>query len=229
MLRRNTCRSIRDLLPLHAGGDLQPDEAVRVDEHLHACLACFREFREHASMRGRLGVLAEEPLPRGVLDGFTEEVMARIAVDAGGPAAELPAARRGRSAPPVRLAAAAAVLLAVSAWMTWQADLLGAPGELPRAGRPGPASPRPEVLAEAPPAAAPLGPDPVLHRFGAQDTLGTLVDSTARRVSEAPGLHLVLMPGGDVLRILSSPDDLGALVPVTHGLMPDPGRELRPR
>ncbi|MBM3985855.1 MAG: zf-HC2 domain-containing protein, partial [Planctomycetes bacterium] len=96
MLRRTTCRSIRDLLPLHAGGDLTPDEAARVDGHLHACLSCFREFREHATMRGRLGVLAEEPLPQGVLDGFTEEVMARIAVDAGGPAAELPAARRVR-------------------------------------------------------------------------------------------------------------------------------------
>src|SRR5262245_42418642 len=89
-LRRYTCRTIRDLLPLHIGGDLEPDQAGPVDEHLHTCLSCFREYRELATMRGRLGVLADQPLPSGILDGFADEVMARIAVGETGPRAELP-------------------------------------------------------------------------------------------------------------------------------------------
>lgn len=234
MPRRTTCRSIRDLLPLHAGGDLSPDEATRVDEHLHACLACFREFREHATMRGRLGVLAEEPLPPGVLDGFTEEVMARIAVDAGGPAAELPAARRGRlELPPVRLAAAAAVLLAVSAWMAWQADWLGAPGSPAGTPRSLPVLQQ-EFLADGPAAAEPPAvfphvADPTLPRLVARDTLGTLMDAGNWRNHETPHVDLRLLPDGGVLQIMASPNDAGGLVPVTNGLVPEPGRELRPR
>ena len=53
-MRRLTCRSVRDLLPLHCGGDLPPEKAIAVDQHLHACLACFREYRDFAAMRGRL-------------------------------------------------------------------------------------------------------------------------------------------------------------------------------
>lgn len=102
------------MLPLHVGGDLDDKHVRGVDDHLHACLNCFREFRELATMRGRLGVLADAPLPDGILDGFTEEVMARIAVGEEGPAATPP----GQLAPVRRLwprmAAAAAVLLAVA-------------------------------------------------------------------------------------------------------------------
>ena len=43
-LLKDTCRSIQDLLPLHVGGDLDSGPARRVDEHLHHCLSCFREF-----------------------------------------------------------------------------------------------------------------------------------------------------------------------------------------
>ncbi len=111
--RRYTCRTVRDMLPLHVGGDLDPKHVTAVDEHLHGCLSCFREFRELATLRGRLGVLAEEPLPRGVLDGFTDEVMARIAVGEPGPAAP-PPGRVVRLVTLPRLAAAAALLLAVS-------------------------------------------------------------------------------------------------------------------
>ncbi|HEX5009038.1 MAG TPA: zf-HC2 domain-containing protein [Planctomycetota bacterium] len=126
MLRRSNCRTVRDLLPLHAGGDLPPDRAVLVDEHLHVCLTCFREFREYAAMRGRLGVLAEEPLPDGVLDGFTDEVMACVALGEEGPAATLPSARRWR--PDARLvtrwAAAAALLVAAGAGL-WSSGWFG--------------------------------------------------------------------------------------------------------
>lgn len=118
ILRRNTCHHVRDQLPLHVGNDLEPNAAERVDAHLKSCLSCFREFRELATMRGRLGVLAEEPLPAGILDGFTEEVMARIAIGEPGPAAEPPVpARVLRPFAWQRVAAVAAVVLvAVSTW-----------------------------------------------------------------------------------------------------------------
>lgn len=127
---RYTCRKVRDLLPLHVGGDLEARHVAPVDEHLHACLTCFREFRELATLRGRLGVVGEAPLPPGALDGFTEEVMARIALEEPGPAAELPSVAR-RSPTWTWMRAAAAVL--VVGLLGWQlatverADEPGAP------------------------------------------------------------------------------------------------------
>lgn len=100
------------MLPLHVGGDLDPRHAPQVDRHLHDCLVCFREFRELGAMRGRLGVLAELPLPAGILDGFAEEVMARIDVGEPGPAAEAPSPGPGQRILSFRrLSAAAAVML----------------------------------------------------------------------------------------------------------------------
>lgn len=119
-LRRYDCKTVRDMLPLHVGGDLAARHVRGVDEHLHTCLNCFREFRELATMRGRLGVLAEEPLPEGILDGFTEEVMARIAVGEEGPAALPPG--RGRVHVWPRLAAAAVLLVALTLGATHVLD-----------------------------------------------------------------------------------------------------------
>lgn len=118
ILRRYTCRTVRNMLPLHVGGDLDPRHAPEVDRHLQDCLVCFREFRELGTMRSRLGVLAEEPLPVGILDGFTEEVMARIDVGEPGPVAEAPSpGPRQRISSFQRLSAAAAVLLvALAGW-----------------------------------------------------------------------------------------------------------------
>ena len=113
-LHRDTCRSIRDLLPLHVGGDLDAGPARRVDEHLHHCLSCFREFRELASMRQRLVVLGEQQPPAAGLEHFTEEVMARVALGERGPAAELPGVRRTRPSVAVPLAAAATLLVGVA-------------------------------------------------------------------------------------------------------------------
>ena len=116
-LRRYTCNTVRKMLPLHTGRDLDPVHVGAVDEHLESCLPCFREFRELAAMRSRLGVLAEEPLPEGILDGFTEEVMARIDIREPGPAAEVP-----HKAPLLRFqwprvaAAAALVLVSIAVW-----------------------------------------------------------------------------------------------------------------
>jgi len=112
-LLKDNCRSIRNLLPLHVGGDLDAGPARRVDEHLHHCLSCFREFRELAAMRERMAVLAEQQPPASALDHFTEEVMTRIALGERGPAAELPGVRRMRPSILVPLAAAATLMLGV--------------------------------------------------------------------------------------------------------------------
>jgi predicted anti-sigma-YlaC factor YlaD len=126
MLRRYTCRNVRNLLPLHVGGDLPARQAAPVDEHLGTCLACFREFRDLTAMRERIGVLTEQPLPEGVLDGFAEEIMARIAVGEPGPRAELPVAmERARLWP--RYAAAAALLVAGGLGLHVAGVLDGAP------------------------------------------------------------------------------------------------------
>jgi hypothetical protein len=236
MLRRNTCRNIRDLIPLHAGGDLTPEESARVDTHLHACLPCYREFREHAEMRGRLGVLAEEPLPAGLLDGFAEEVMARIAVDAGGPAAELPSTRRWTLQPVVlRQAAAAAVLLTVGGWMAWQADLLrGAPRAPDALPAPMAGSARTEVV-------FPEGYGPLTASTRVAPTLPLHVPDFSPISAQSAGnpgprhglehleLTLHLLPDGNVLQLVPAPGDPTGLMPVPGGLVPEPGRERRLR
>jgi hypothetical protein len=124
-LLKDNCRSIRNLLPLHVGGDLDAGPARRVDEHLQHCLSCFREFRELATLRQRLGVLAEQQPPAAGLDNFTEEVMARIALGERGPAAELPGVRRLRPSVLVPLAAAATLMVGVM--LGYVAQTSGAP------------------------------------------------------------------------------------------------------
>ena len=112
------------MLPLHVGGDLDPRHIEPVDKHMKTCLSCFREFRELASMRGRLGVLAEDPMPRGILDGFAEEVMARIAVGEPGPAAEAPGPSGILRMPllPGLAAAAAVLIVSFAGWRLMSGD-----------------------------------------------------------------------------------------------------------
>jgi hypothetical protein len=227
MLRRLSCRNVRDLLPLHCGGDLPPDKALAVDQHLHGCLTCFREFRDFAAMRGRLGVLAEEPLPQGALDGFTEEVMARLVVAEEGPAAQLPTASRwGRiDVPSVRWAAAAALLLAVG-FGAWQADLL------PRFGSTAPHEAHETLAAggheslRSPLELQGVAPQP-------EPALAPLPDST---LAEPAGSQFLLVDPDHVPPVLLQVP-LQLLRPTApfeirssdEGLHPESGRRLRPR
>lgn len=148
-LRPYPCKTVRNMLPLHVGGDLDPRHVPDVDRHLSGCLPCFREFRELAAMRGRLAVLARQPLPAGVLDGFAEEVMARVAVGEPGPAAQAP-----RPGPRLivlpRLAAAAAMLLVTLAGWRVFSDAGALPGEARRPSDGNLASTAPEGLESAP-------------------------------------------------------------------------------
>jgi len=49
-----TCARIRRLLPLHAGGDLTPRRAARVEAHLDACADCRRELESLRAARARV-------------------------------------------------------------------------------------------------------------------------------------------------------------------------------
>jgi Putative zinc-finger len=223
-MRRLTCRTVRDLLPLHCGGDLPQEKAIAVDQHLHACLACFREYREFAAMRGRLGVLAEEPLPQGALDGFTEEVMARLVVGEEGPAAELPSAHGwGRvDQPAVRYAAAAALLVAVGFGL-WQADLL------PRFGFASPGEPRFTLAAASP---GPIENSPSGGAERAETALGPVEEST---LAEPASSFIYVDPEHLPPGLLQVPLQLQPKAPFDvqnaedEGLHPETGRQLRPR
>lgn len=60
-----TCDDLRDLLPLHAYGDLSPDEAGTVDYHLAGCAACRTELAGYADVRQALGAT---PVPAVTID-----------------------------------------------------------------------------------------------------------------------------------------------------------------
>jgi hypothetical protein len=52
------CRKVVDLLPLLAGGDLQPERAAEVREHLARCFACTRAFAGQVAAQEALASVA---------------------------------------------------------------------------------------------------------------------------------------------------------------------------
>jgi Putative zinc-finger len=238
MLRRYTCRHVRNLLPLHVGGDLPARQAAPVEEHLHTCLPCFREYRELTTMRERIGVLTEQPLPEGVLDGFADEIMARIAVGEPGPRAELPLAmERARTWP--RYAAAAALLisigLAVQTYGAWGTGAMSGSVTVPSAGSE-------PVVASAPPAddlgifapptddtQRPLARPPVFDAFDRTEIAG---DETQRLMPLRRGGNAGAVPSfSEGARVLvdAAGRQVVRLIPQDGGLQQEFGRELRPR
>ncbi|GEM_PF-4255563 len=102
------CDRILDLLPLHAGGDLAPDETAVVDRHVEACERCSTDL---AGFRASLHALkgeAEVALP----DGICDELWAGVKL---GLQAERKIKRPVFGSPVVRWAAAAAVF-AIGLW-----------------------------------------------------------------------------------------------------------------
>jgi anti-sigma factor RsiW len=56
------CEEIRELLPLHAGDDLDGAERDRVEEHVALCGACARELDHYREARAALASI-REPFP----------------------------------------------------------------------------------------------------------------------------------------------------------------------
>jgi len=221
-LRQINCRNVRNLLPLHAGGDLDRKQAGAVDEHLHACLSCFREYRELITMRGRLGVLAEQPLPEGTLDGFAEEVMARVAVGEPGPRAELPSSIAWRRRLP-RLAAAAALLLMVGVGahqmgLIGESGQLGEPTQSERILSPYTLADGPSTMSIPPAAQSPIRTaDP--NRLGGRSRFNQPSNPVGSALFDFVRADSAGFPGG----IDTGEPAYG------QGLLPEPGRELRLR
>ncbi|MEK7865609.1 MAG: zf-HC2 domain-containing protein [Planctomycetota bacterium] len=102
------CNRILDLLPLHAGGDLAPDEAAEVDRHLETCGRCSTDLAGFRTSLQALKGEAEVAVP----DRVCEELWAGVKL---GLQAERKIKRPLFGSPVVRWAAAAAVF-AVGLW-----------------------------------------------------------------------------------------------------------------
>ncbi len=190
------------MLPLHAGGDLDPRHVHAVDGHLQGCLTCFREFREYASLRVQLGVLAEEPLPEGILDGFTEDVMARVEIGEPGPAAEAPGPAVLRWPVLPRLAAAAAVLLVAFAGWRYMDDGALTPEQRSLTGRVNRVVDQQSV---ASPALAPfIAPRATFRQF-------------APTLDVPAGAQGLVPPSDEELAVIRSGGDAGVLLIIQQG------------
>ena len=104
------CKKTLKLLPLYISDDLDERDAMNVEKHVGVCLNCYREYQAHLKSLRALKQLSSKPDLSAVLDGFSDEVMERVALDGGGPSAPLPrvvypALRRSLAAAAVLLAA----------------------------------------------------------------------------------------------------------------------------
>src|SRR5258708_19422791 len=68
------CDQVRPSLPGFAGGDLRPDTASVVSEHLAGCKVCSSEAASLARVRAGLALVAEREIepPAGLLDDILE-------------------------------------------------------------------------------------------------------------------------------------------------------------
>ena len=99
-----TCRKVRKLIPLAAGGDLRPRPAAAVRAHIESCPGCREELER---FRAAMDKIKAEARAQGVVDwseGEWQALMARVAAGAGG--AEGAPGRVGRHVFQTRWAAA---------------------------------------------------------------------------------------------------------------------------
>jgi len=68
-------QAVQELLPWHASGQLAPEEALRVQEHLQTCAECRRELEWERELRAQAATCASDALPEGV---DMERALARL-------------------------------------------------------------------------------------------------------------------------------------------------------
>lgn len=130
------CRRARSLLPLHVGGDLDPEAAARVDSHLAGCAECGRELRGYrAARRALLEAGPVRDLPGAAMPApLWDRLAPRLAAADAAWKLRIPWYRRT----PYVVAAAASLLVTVA--LAWYAVA---------AGETGVAAPPPPLAAQA--------------------------------------------------------------------------------
>ena len=76
-----SCGAVRDRLSAHLDGELSGREVHLVEEHLQACAACARHWRELRASLELLAQLPEEPVPEVV----AARVLGRVEAETRGP------------------------------------------------------------------------------------------------------------------------------------------------
>jgi len=121
------CNEVRNLMPLHVGGDLESGPTQAVNEHLAACAACSKEFDQGVTLVGVRRAFWKAQ--SSSVPDFWPAIEARLKPE---PAAAVPSLWAHRWAP---MAAAAALVVAVSVSMWPRPDpamaLMGANQGLP--------------------------------------------------------------------------------------------------
>jgi anti-sigma factor RsiW len=78
-----TCVKVRKLLPLHAGGDLPPRRAARLEVHLEDCSDCRRELESLRAARARVRAAAAAEQAPGWSEAEWKVLMVRATAARG--------------------------------------------------------------------------------------------------------------------------------------------------
>ncbi|MCJ7586524.1 MAG: zf-HC2 domain-containing protein, partial [Candidatus Aminicenantes bacterium] len=105
-----TCRSVRKLLPLAAGGDLSEGKAGRVAAHIKTCAACRAELDAYLSALDRV-----RELDGAAGHSWNDTAWAKVVRRAVAQGSEPAAARPKPALRPAVIAVTGAVLIAVAA------------------------------------------------------------------------------------------------------------------
>ena len=140
------CTQVRKFFPLFVGGDLDPETAGLVRNHLKSCPGCRRVLKDHEGPYLALRTLRDRPDVFPLLEGLSADVLARLGEEPAGKAAPVPRpyllffpfTAFSRTA----AAAAAVIVLAGAAFfagLSWQ-DGGGAAGDTARTALSSPAA-----------------------------------------------------------------------------------------
>jgi len=84
------CTRAGKFFPLFVGGDLDPETAGLIRNHLKSCPECRRELKDYERSYSVLVTLRERPDVFPFLDGLSGDVLARLAEEPAGKAAPIP-------------------------------------------------------------------------------------------------------------------------------------------
>lgn len=116
-----TTSHVHDLLALHAGGDLDPTDTVRVEAHLATCPDCLALAQAYAESRAWLAAAPDAPFSGGERRAIREAVMDQVRREAR------PRVQARIPAWKPLLGVAAALMLLLAGLRAWQPTTSPAP------------------------------------------------------------------------------------------------------